>query len=280
MLRRLASPPPLCAGRRARPSRRGPQFWRVEGARAFLEGELAGLSLDSEGRLRLGAAPCARSTTPRRPTPGPSRATRRASSTSGPGNDGRVMKVDGGKGSLLFDAEELEVHALAVGPGRPRLRGHLARRRRLRDRRRGQGHPLLRPRGEVHLGARLRRAGALYVATGGEGRVYRVAKDGSAEADPDRLRHARALARRRRQGRRVRGQRARGHRLPHRRLGEGLRRARLRVPRDQGARRRRRTARLRRRRRRHARPSPRPGRPRPRPPRHRAARATSWPRSP
>ena len=35
----------------------GPQSWRLEGARAFLDGELTGLSLDSEGRLRLGVAP-------------------------------------------------------------------------------------------------------------------------------------------------------------------------------------------------------------------------------
>ncbi len=32
-----------------------PQFWRIEGARDFLEGEVQGLSIDSEGRLRLGA---------------------------------------------------------------------------------------------------------------------------------------------------------------------------------------------------------------------------------
>jgi len=35
---------------------------------------------------------------------------------AGTGNDGKVLKVEGGKGSLFFDAPELEVHALAFGP--------------------------------------------------------------------------------------------------------------------------------------------------------------------
>src|SRR5262249_59402460 len=37
-----------------------PQFWRLEGARAFLEGDLEGVTVDSEGRLRLGPTPRAR----------------------------------------------------------------------------------------------------------------------------------------------------------------------------------------------------------------------------
>src|SRR5262245_14817001 len=33
-----------------------PQFWRIEGARDFLEGETQGLTVDSEGRVRLAPA--------------------------------------------------------------------------------------------------------------------------------------------------------------------------------------------------------------------------------
>ena len=35
----------------------GPQIWRLEGARAFLDGDLTALSVDALGRLRLGPAP-------------------------------------------------------------------------------------------------------------------------------------------------------------------------------------------------------------------------------
>jgi hypothetical protein len=56
MPRRLAAA--LLAALVAAPSQgAAPQFWRLEGTRPFLEGEIRGLSLDSEGRLRLGAAP-------------------------------------------------------------------------------------------------------------------------------------------------------------------------------------------------------------------------------
>ena len=33
-----------------------PQFWQLEGARDFLDGETEGLSVDSEGRVRLAPA--------------------------------------------------------------------------------------------------------------------------------------------------------------------------------------------------------------------------------
>ena len=33
-----------------------PQFWQIEGARDFLDGETEGLSVDSEGRVRLAPA--------------------------------------------------------------------------------------------------------------------------------------------------------------------------------------------------------------------------------
>ena len=33
----------------------------------------------------------------------------------GTGNEGKVFRIENGKASLLFDAPELEVHALAVG---------------------------------------------------------------------------------------------------------------------------------------------------------------------
>ncbi|HSD28588.1 MAG TPA: hypothetical protein VLL75_14900 [Vicinamibacteria bacterium] len=159
----------------------GPQSLRLEGARAFLDGELTGLSLDSEGRLRLGVAP--------RPlfdpeAPNAWSVARDAAGVLyvGTGNDGRVVRVEGTKGSVLFDAEELEVHAVAVGPD-------------------GRVYAATSPDGAVYAidaagkAARFfdpeeryiwalafEPSGALCVATGADGRVYRVAPDGKSEA--------------------------------------------------------------------------------------------------
>jgi hypothetical protein len=89
--------------------------------------------------------------------------------------------VEGEEGRVLFDAEELEVHAVAVGPD-------------------GRVYAGTSPDGEVYVidaegtarsffdppekyiwALAFDGAGALVVATGGEGRVYRVRPDGTSE---------------------------------------------------------------------------------------------------
>jgi len=181
MPRRSAVAAALCAGLLSAlgPATRaaGPQFFRLEGAKDFLEGELDGVSVDSLGRLRLGLAPRAVYDAA---APNAWAVARDARGTLylGTGNDGRVMKVEAGKGSVLFDAEELEVHAVAIGPD-------------------GRVYAATSPDGAVYAidtaGKASRffdpeekyiwalafdKAGNLYVATGGEGRVYRVGRDG------------------------------------------------------------------------------------------------------
>src|SRR5688572_15626466 len=92
-----------------------PQFWDIEGARDFLEGETDGLSVDSEGRMRLAPATRALADTE---APYVWTLARDGKGTlyAGTGNDGKVFKVEGGKATVLYDAPELEVHALAVAP--------------------------------------------------------------------------------------------------------------------------------------------------------------------
>jgi hypothetical protein len=156
-----------------------PQFWRIEGTRAFLEGELESASVDSDGRLRLG--PAARPLfDPEAPNAWCVVRDARGALYVGTGNEGRVVRIEGTRGSVLFDAEELAVHALAVGPD-------------------GRIYAATSPDGAVWAIDAAGKAarffdpaekyiwalafdaqGALYVATGGEGRVYRVQKDGSA----------------------------------------------------------------------------------------------------
>ena len=55
MFRRLtAAAAVVCAATAALAAQ--PQFWKIEGAREFLEGDTEGLSVDSEGRVRLAPA--------------------------------------------------------------------------------------------------------------------------------------------------------------------------------------------------------------------------------
>src|SRR5215210_7365538 len=90
-----------------------PTFWQVSTESEFLKGEVENLSIDTYGRLTLGpmATPVYESSAPFLWTlvTAPD-----GSLYIGTGNDGEVYRVDpGGKTTMFFDAEELEVHAIA-----------------------------------------------------------------------------------------------------------------------------------------------------------------------
>src|SRR5688572_8964128 len=94
-----------------------PTFWQVSTEADFLKGEVENLSIDSYGRLTLGptSTPVYDSSAPFIWT-----AVALADGTlfAGSGNEGQVYRVDpSGKGSVFFDSEELEVHAIAPVPG-------------------------------------------------------------------------------------------------------------------------------------------------------------------
>jgi hypothetical protein len=92
-----------------------PRFFTVEGRTAFLEGDLGGVSVDSEGRLRLGPD---------------TRALGEPETTyvwcltrdvqgilyAGTGHDGKVLRIQGGHPDVMFNAPEMDIHALAAGP--------------------------------------------------------------------------------------------------------------------------------------------------------------------
>src|SRR5690349_744894 len=94
-----------------------PTFWQVSTETEFLQGDVENLSIDNYGRLSLGptAAPLYESSAPFLWTlvNAPD-----GSVFVGSGNEGNVYRVDAdGKSSVFFDAEELEVHAIALAPG-------------------------------------------------------------------------------------------------------------------------------------------------------------------
>lgn len=158
----------------------GPQFWRLEGTAPFLEGELKGLSLDSEGRLRLGPASRALFD-PEVPNAWCVARDAKGVLYVGTGNDGRVFRIEGGKGTAVFDSHELEVHAVTIGPdGRVYAATSPDGAVYVIDSS-GKAKPFFDPPEKYIWALAFDAAGRLHVATGGEGRVYRVDPDGKPE---------------------------------------------------------------------------------------------------
>jgi hypothetical protein len=93
-----------------------PTFWTISTQADFLKGDVEDLSIDSDGRVFLGP-----SATVVAETAAPFLWSIVAGSDgtlfAGSGNEGKVLKVGKeGKVSTLFDAPELEVHAIAAAP--------------------------------------------------------------------------------------------------------------------------------------------------------------------
>ncbi|MGE3704468.1 MAG: hypothetical protein AB7I13_04300 [Vicinamibacterales bacterium] len=159
-----------------------PKFFQAATQADFLEGELESLSIDSRGQLTLGAAselvfetaaPFLWSM-----APGPD-----GSLFVGTGNEGKVFRIDaGGRGSVFFDAMELEAHALAPAPDGGLYVGTSPDGKIYKVDRRGTGSTFFEP-GEKYIWAMASDArGQLYVATGSKGQVYRVAPNGTGAA--------------------------------------------------------------------------------------------------
>ena len=92
-----------------------PEFWSLAQAREFLEGDLEGLSVDSDGRLRLSPAATLLHET-ELPHLWCLVRDKKNNVYVGTGNEGQVLRIEDGEASVFFDAPELEVHALALGP--------------------------------------------------------------------------------------------------------------------------------------------------------------------
>jgi WD40 repeat protein len=157
-----------------------PQFWRIEGARDFLDGTTEGLSIDSEGRVRL--APLSRPLyDPEVPFVWCLAGDPKGALYAGTGNDGKVFKIEGGKGSLFFDAAELEVHALAVGPDGKLYVGTSPEGKVYAVDAAGKAQTFYDPGDKYVWALAFDRAGNLLVATGADGKIHRVDRQGKAQ---------------------------------------------------------------------------------------------------
>jgi hypothetical protein len=178
MLKRIALPAAAVLAASAFLSASTATFWTVSTQADFLKGEVENLSIDSDGRVFLGPA-----TTQVAETSAPFLWTLLAGPDgtlwAGSGNEGQVLKIArDGKTSTFFDAQEMEVHAIAPAPG-------------------GGLYVATSPDGKIYQVAADGTAktffdpddkyiwalapapdGALFAATGEKGNIYRITPDG------------------------------------------------------------------------------------------------------
>lgn len=156
-----------------------PQFWKLEGAKDFLDGDTEGLSIDSEGRVRL--APAARAV---HDTEAPSIWALAADGKDlfvATGNEGKVFRLRDGTPETVLDASELEVHAVEVGREGQVYAGSSPEGKVFVVGRDGGSSTFFDPTDKYIWDLALDARGRLLVATGSEGRVLRVDAKGASE---------------------------------------------------------------------------------------------------
>jgi hypothetical protein len=158
-----------------------PTFWQVSTEAEFLQGEVENLSIDSYGRLTLGpqTSTVYESSAPFLWTIVPAGD---GSVFVGSGNDGQVLRVaPGGTGTVFFDAEELEVHALAPAPGGGLYVGTSPDGKVYRVDATGRSTVFFDPPDRYIWSLAVDRSGTVFAGTGDKGVIYKISPDGRGE---------------------------------------------------------------------------------------------------
>ncbi|HTI36929.1 MAG TPA: hypothetical protein VL484_05150 [Vicinamibacterales bacterium] len=155
-----------------------PTFWTVSTQSDFLKGDVDNLSIDADGRMFLGPE------------------TKRLADTSAPfiwtvvvasdgalwagtGNEGQVLRVGrDGKATTIFDASEIEVHALAPAAGGGMYVGTSPDGKIYRVGNDGKSTTFFDPEDKYIWALAVGSDGTVYAATGEKGVIYRVTPDG------------------------------------------------------------------------------------------------------
>ncbi len=158
-----------------------PVYWQVSTQAEFLRGEVDALSVDAEGRLRLGPAAEIVLETPEPSLWSIARASDGAV-WAGSGTDGRLYRVGpDDAGAVVFDAGELDVHALAADREGGVFAGTSPAGRVYHVTAGGEVTVVVDPEETYVWALALAGDGALYVATGNPARIYRVPAGGDRE---------------------------------------------------------------------------------------------------
>lgn len=155
-----------------------PTFWQVSTEAEFLEGEVENLSIDPYGRLTLGptAAAVYEASAPFLWTvvSGPD-----GSVFAGSGNEGHVYRIDpNGRGAVFFDAEELEVHAIAPAPGGGIYVGTSPDGRIYKVDASGSSSVFFDPADKYIWSLAVDAGGNVFAGTGDKGVIYKITPDG------------------------------------------------------------------------------------------------------
>jgi outer membrane protein assembly factor BamB len=173
-----------------------PQFWRVQNAEDFLAGEIEGFAITSRGELRV--APAMRKVaTFTDPFVLSQTAAPNGDRYFGTGNEGKVYRLRGDELKLVFTAPEPEIYAVAFGNG-ALLVGSSPNGKVYRvDPDSGKQTTLFDPQQAYIWALETMDNGDLAVATGVEGKLFRVSANGTGTVlydAPDT--HIRSLAER------------------------------------------------------------------------------------
>lgn len=154
-----------------------PIFWQTATLNDFIRGEAENLSIDGHGRLVLGPA-----TETYAETTAPflwSMITAPDGALYvGSGNEGKVLKIEGGKTTTFFDSTELEVHAVALAPDGSVYAATSPEGRIYKVDRSGKGAPFFDPEDKYIWSLAVDSQGNVYAGTGEKGVIYKITPDG------------------------------------------------------------------------------------------------------
>lgn len=151
-----------------------PQIWSVDTRAEVLRGEAKGVSVSETGAIIL--APSLKQVfNVEQPFVWSSAADASGNVFLGTGGDGKVFKVDAnGKGALLYDTNELNVAALAVGKSGEIYAGTAPDGRVYRINADGRGEVFFEPKEKYIWSLAVTSDGALAVGTGENGKIYKI----------------------------------------------------------------------------------------------------------
>jgi sugar lactone lactonase YvrE len=155
-----------------------PTFWTVSSQSDFLKGDVEELSIDSDGRVFLGPT-----ATQLAETSAPFLWTLVAGNNgdlfAGSGNEGQVIRIArDGKTSTFFDAQELEVHALAPAPNGGLYVATSPDGQIYQVSADGSSKTFFDPDDKYIWALAVGSDGVVYAATGEKGAIYRITPDG------------------------------------------------------------------------------------------------------
>ena len=155
-----------------------PTFWQVSTEAEFLQGEVENLSIDAYGRLTLGPA-----VTQVYESSAPFLWTLVGAPDGsffiGSGNEGQVLRIDAqGRSSVFFDAEELEVHAIALAPGGAIYAATSPDGRIYKIDATGSSSTFFDPPDKYIWSLLVDAAGNVFAGTGDKGVIYKITPDG------------------------------------------------------------------------------------------------------